>query len=113
MTRLKTLVKHREFSALAMLVLVALSSAPPLLLLDEPTHGVDVGAKAEIYDIVRAAAEKGLTVIVASSELPEITSLCDRVGILSKGRLAGVLSRAEMDEAYILRLAFSEHERET
>lgn len=91
----------------------ALLSGPTLLLLDEPTHGVDVGAKAEIYDIVRAAADEGLTVIVASSELPEIFALCDRVGVLSKGRLAGVLSRSEMDEAQILHLAFSEHERET
>ncbi|MAU22680.1 MAG: ABC transporter [Martelella sp.] len=91
----------------------ALLSGPTLLLLDEPTHGVDVGAKAEIYDIIRAAADEGLTVIVASSELPEITGLCDRVGVLSKGRLAGVLARDEMDEAEILRLAFSEHERET
>ncbi|WP_226629269.1 sugar ABC transporter ATP-binding protein [Alloyangia pacifica] len=89
-----------------------LLTEPTLLLLDEPTHGVDVGAKAELYDIVRAAADEGLTVVVASSELPEILALCDRVGILSKGCLAGVLSREEMDEAHILRLAFSEHEKE-
>ncbi|WP_425052811.1 sugar ABC transporter ATP-binding protein [Psychromarinibacter sp. S121] len=87
-----------------------LLSDPRLLLLDEPTHGVDVGAKAELYDIVRTAADEGLTVIVVSSELPEITALCDRVGVLSKGRLAGVLDRAEMDEARMLKLAFSAYE---
>jgi ABC-type sugar transport system ATPase subunit len=87
----------------------ALLPAPKLLLLDEPTHGVDVGAKAELYEIARRAADDGLTVIVASSELPEILALCDRVGVMSKGRLAGILDRAEMEEANLLRLAFSEH----
>ncbi|OHZ00436.1 ABC transporter [Salinicola sp. MIT1003] len=88
----------------------ALLSHPRLLLLDEPTHGVDVGAKAELYDIVRNAVDSGLSVVVASSELPEIFALCDRVGVLSKGKLAGVLTRDEMDEAQMLRLAFSAHE---
>ncbi|WP_265502500.1 sugar ABC transporter ATP-binding protein [Paracoccus beibuensis] len=88
----------------------ALLSGPRLLLLDEPTHGVDVGAKSELYEIIRAAADQGLTVIVASSELPEITALCDRVGVLSKGRLAGLLEREKMNEETLLRLAFSEHE---
>ena len=88
----------------------ALLSRPRLLLLDEPTHGVDVGAKAELYEIVRAAAEEGLTVLVASSEIPEIIALCDRAAVLSRGRVTGVLGRNEMDEAHILRLAFAGHE---
>lgn len=88
----------------------ALLTNPRLLLLDEPTHGVDVGAKSELYEIIRNAADQGLTVIVASSELPEITALCDRVGVLSKGRLAGVLERKHINEETLLRLAFSEHE---
>nr|WP_111300549.1 sugar ABC transporter ATP-binding protein [Paracoccus saliphilus] len=88
----------------------ALLSDPRLLLLDEPTHGVDVGAKSELYEIIRNAADQGLSVIVASSELPEITALCDRVGVLSKGRLAGVLERDRINDETLLRLAFSEHE---
>ncbi|MFH5775599.1 sugar ABC transporter ATP-binding protein [Paracoccus sp. NGMCC 1.201697] len=88
----------------------ALLAQPRLLLLDEPTHGVDIGAKAELYEIVRRTADEGLTVIVASSELPEINALCDRVAVLSKGRLAGILERDKMDDATLLRLAFSGHE---
>ncbi|MCV3735235.1 sugar ABC transporter ATP-binding protein (plasmid) [Rhizobium sp. TRM96647] len=87
----------------------ALMAEPRLLLLDEPTHGVDVGAKADLYDIVTREAEKGLTVIIASSEVPEILALCDRVAILSKGRLAGILDRAAMTEDTILTMAFKEH----
>jgi len=87
----------------------ALMAEPQLLLLDEPTHGVDVGAKADLYTIIAQAAEQGLTVLMASSEVPEILALCDRVAILSKGRLAGILERSEMSEDRILTLAFREH----
>lgn len=87
----------------------ALMAGPQLLLLDEPTHGVDVGAKADLYAIIADAAKQGLTVIMASSEVPEILALCDRVAVLSKGRLAGVLGREDMVEDKILTLAFREH----
>ncbi|MDP9588684.1 UNVERIFIED_ORG: ABC-type sugar transport system ATPase subunit [Shinella zoogloeoides] len=87
----------------------ALMAEPRLLLLDEPTHGVDVGAKADLYTIIAQAAEQGLTVLMASSEVPEILALCDRVAVLSKGRLAGILDRTEMSEDRILTLAFREH----
>lgn len=87
----------------------ALLTEPRILLLDEPTHGVDVGAKTDIYTIISEAAENGLTVLMASSEVPEILALCDRVAILSKGRLAGMLERSEMTEDRILTLAFAEH----
>jgi ribose transport system ATP-binding protein len=63
-----------------------LMSAPSLLLLDEPTRGVDVGAKAEIYRRLRALAADGLGVLVASSELPELIGLCDRIVVMSAGR---------------------------
>lgn len=87
----------------------ALMAEPRLLLLDEPTHGVDVGAKADLYEIIAGEADRGLTVIMASSEVPEILALCDRVAILSKGRLAGILTRDEMTEDRILTMAFKEH----
>ena len=61
------------------------------------------------HTIIAQAAEQGLTVLMASSEVPEILALCDRVAVLSKGRLAGILERAEMSEDRILTLAFREH----
>lgn len=61
-------------------------SEPGLLLLDEPTRGVDVGAKAEIYRRLRGLAETGLGVLVASSELPELIGLCDRIIVMRAGR---------------------------
>jgi ribose transport system ATP-binding protein len=87
----------------------ALMAGPKLLLLDEPTHGVDVGAKTDLYAIIAQAAEQGLSVLMASSEVPEILALCDRVAVLSKGRIAGILTREEMNEDAILTLAFREH----
>ena len=59
---------------------------PRLLLLDEPTRGVDVGAKGEIYARIRALADQGLGVLIASSEMPELLGLCDRVVVLRQGR---------------------------
>lgn len=88
----------------------AFLAAPRLLLLDEPTHGVDVGAKADLYEIISDAAKDGLTIIVASSEIPEIMAICDRTAVLSKGRLAGVFDGSEMTEQVILEAAFSQHE---
>lgn len=87
----------------------ALLTEPRILLLDEPTHGVDVGAKADLYTIISEAAQNGMTVLMVSSEVPEILALCDRVAVLSKGQLAGVLERHEMSEDRILTLAFAHH----
>lgn len=87
----------------------ALMTNPKVLLLDEPTHGVDVGAKAEIYSIISNAAQRGMAVLMASSEVPEILALCDRVAVLSSGQLAGILERHEMTEDAILTLAFRGH----
>ena len=61
-------------------------NGPSLLLLDEPTRGVDVGAKAEIYRRLRGLADQGLGVLVASSELPELIGLCDRIIVMHEGR---------------------------
>ncbi|MAY63284.1 MAG: ABC transporter [Rhizobiales bacterium] len=87
----------------------ALMTNPKLLLLDEPTHGVDVGAKSEIYEIISNAADQGLAVIMASSEIPEIMALCDRVAVLSLGRLVGIVDRAALSEQRLLSLAFEGH----
>jgi ribose transport system ATP-binding protein len=77
---------------------------PRLLLLDEPTRGVDVGAKAEIYHQLRALAEQGLGVLVASSELPELVGLCDRVVVMRGGRSVAEFT-GDIDEHALLREA--------
>ncbi len=87
----------------------AMEAKPKLLLLDEPTHGVDVGAKSDIYDIIRQLAEDGLSLIVASSELTEILAIADRCVVISSGEVAAVLDRDEMTEESILRQAFTRH----
>jgi ABC-type sugar transport system ATPase subunit len=76
-----------------------------VLLLDEPTRGVDVGAKAEIHRHLRERAASGLGLLVASSELPELLALCDRICVLRQGRLAGELTREQASAVEVLRLA--------
>jgi L-arabinose transport system ATP-binding protein len=85
-----------------------LASRPKVLLLDEPTRGVDVGAKAEIYNAIDALAADGLAIIVISSELPEILALSDRVLVMQSGRITGELSREDATEERILQLAMSD-----
>jgi len=80
-----------------------------VLLLDEPTRGIDVGAKAEIYTLLRRLSAGGKALLVVSSELPELMLLCDRILILSRGRLVGAVSRHEFDEERILSLAYSQY----
>ncbi|HET9316506.1 MAG TPA: ATP-binding cassette domain-containing protein, partial [Vicinamibacteria bacterium] len=72
-----------------------LMSAPRVLLLDEPTRGIDVGAKAEIYELIARLAGQGLAVILVSSELPEVLGLSHRVLVLSQGRPTATLEAAE------------------
>lgn len=79
-----------------------LARKPEILLLDEPTRGVDVGAKAEIYALIRAMSENGLALLVVSSELPELMTLCDRILVMSQNRIAGELQRAEFSQERIL-----------
>jgi ribose transport system ATP-binding protein len=76
-----------------------------VLILDEPTRGVDVGAKAEIYRIIRALAENGVGIMMISSELPELIGVADRVAVMSEGRIAGELSGSDITEEAIMRLA--------
>ena len=82
-----------------------LATRPAVLLMDEPTRGVDVGAKSEIHHILRELANQGVGVIVISSELPEIIGLCDRALVIREGRLAGELVSKDMTEEALLRLA--------
>ena len=82
-----------------------LATGPRVLLLDEPTRGIDVGAKREIYDLVFKLAREGLAIVVVSSELPELLLLADRILVMSEGRQTGMLDRAEASEERIMQLA--------
>ena len=79
--------------------------APKVLILDEPTRGVDVGAKAEIYLIIRALAERGVAILLISSELAELVGLADRVTVMREGRMTGTLEGDSIREETIMRLA--------
>jgi ribose transport system ATP-binding protein/rhamnose transport system ATP-binding protein len=78
---------------------------PEVLIVDEPTRGVDVGARAEIYRILRSLAAKGIALIVVSSDLPEVLALADRIVVMADGRTVGELDGATADEEAVLRLA--------
>jgi inositol transport system ATP-binding protein len=78
---------------------------PGIIILDEPTRGIDVGAKAEIYKIIAHLAEQGKTIIMVSSELPEILGLCDRVIVLYQGRISGEFARRDFNPEDIIRAA--------
>lgn len=85
-----------------------LARNPTLLMLDEPTRGVDVGAKAEIYTILRDLAAQGVSMIVVSSELPELITLTDRLIVMSGHKIQGALDRADYSQERILQLAYGQ-----
>ncbi len=82
-----------------------LATDPRILLLDEPTRGIDVGAKSEIYDLIFHLAESGMAIIVVSSEMPELLYLADRILVMSEGRQTGLIHRSAATEERIMQLA--------
>ncbi len=82
-----------------------LLTAPKVFLLDEPTQGIDVGAKAEIYALIDRLAKEGAAVILATSEMPELLALCDRILVMCEGRIAGELFKATATQEAIMDLA--------
>jgi rhamnose transport system ATP-binding protein len=82
-----------------------LATNPRLLILDEPTQGVDIGAKAEIHRLIRALAADGLAILLISSELTELLGLAHRIGVMRGGRLVGLLDRADATEERLMSLA--------
>ena len=82
-----------------------LAIEPEVLIVDEPTQGVDIGSKSEIHRMIVDLAEKGMAMIMISSELPEILGMSDRIAVMRAGKIAGVLSRAEATQERILALA--------
>jgi ribose transport system ATP-binding protein len=83
-----------------------LTLAPRLLILDEPSRGVDVGARSEIHRIINELAERGAAILVISSDDEELPGLCDRVIVMTEGRIAGELRGAEISREAILRLSY-------
>lgn len=86
-----------------------LLTEPRVLLLDDPTRGIDVGAKAELYRVMDGLCREGLGILVTSSELPELLTLCDRILVLCEGRLTGEFSRHEATEQRIMEAATRRH----
>jgi rhamnose transport system ATP-binding protein len=82
-----------------------LATTPKVLIVDEPTRGIDVGTKAEVHRLLSELAQGGVAVLMISSELPEVLGMADRVLVMNEGRLSGELSRAEADEESVMRAA--------
>jgi ABC-type sugar transport system ATPase subunit len=82
-----------------------LATNPKVLILDEPTHGIDIGAKSEIYELIRRLAREGVAIILISSELPEVIAMADRAVVMHEGRVAAVLERGRIDEHTIMSYA--------
>jgi rhamnose transport system ATP-binding protein len=85
-----------------------LATKPTILILDEPTQGVDVGSKAEIHELMGILAEQGLAIVMISSEMPEILGMSDRIGVMHGGTIRGVLDRKDASQDSVLRLALGD-----
>ena len=78
---------------------------PKILILDEPTRGIDVGAKAEIHRLITRLAAQGVAVLMISSELPEVLGMSDRIMVMHEGRVTGILDRDKADQVSVMQLA--------
>ena len=85
-----------------------LFTAPEVLILDEPTRGIDVGAKYEIYTIINDLAAQGKGVVMISSEMPELLGMCDRVYVMNEGALVGELAAGDASQERIMSLIVNE-----
>ena len=86
-----------------------LALQPKILLVDEPTRGVDVGAKAEVHHLLHQLARRGVAILMISSELPEVLGMSDRILVMRQGSIAGELSRAAATQERIMALAAGLH----
>jgi ribose transport system ATP-binding protein len=82
-----------------------LAMAPKVMIFDEPTRGIDVGAKAEIYKLMRGLADAGVAVMMISSDMEEVIGVSDRIAVMHEGRISGTLSRDQFSEENVLQLA--------
>jgi len=86
-----------------------LNTKPQILILDEPTRGIDVGAKAEVHQIINELAAQGLGIILISSDMPEILAMSDRILVMREGRQMGIFSREEATQEVILTAAMGQN----
>jgi ribose transport system ATP-binding protein len=82
-----------------------LALAPKVLIFDEPTRGIDVGAKAEIYALIRELAAQGVSIIAISSEMDEVLGISDRIAVMYEGKITGIIERPQFSEEAVMRLA--------
>jgi ribose transport system ATP-binding protein len=78
---------------------------PKLIIFDEPTRGIDVGAKAEIYKLMRQLADRGVAILMISSDMEEVLGISDRIAVMHEGNITGILDREEFTEENIMHLA--------
>nr|MBC7244806.1 sugar ABC transporter ATP-binding protein [Chloroflexota bacterium] len=88
-----------------LLLAMWLASKPKVLIVDEPTRGIDVGAKVEIHDMLRRLADEGMSIMLISSELPEILTMSDRIAVMREGKLEAIIPRQEATQEYIMAIA--------
>src|SRR5262249_17962082 len=89
----------------------ALMTEPKVILLDEPTRGIDVGAKVEVYETINQLTADGKAVVLVSSELPELLGMSDRILVLSNGRVGGIFNRSEATQEVIMNAAMKYHSK--
>jgi putative multiple sugar transport system ATP-binding protein len=87
-----------------------LFAGPDILILDEPTRGIDVGAKYEIYTIINRLASEGKGIVMISSELPEILGVCDRIYVMREGRMVGELPASEASQEIVMKYIMTQQE---
>ena len=92
---------------LAFCCLMISNNMPDMFILDEPTRGIDVGSKAEIYAIIDELAAEGVSIIMVSSELPEIINMCNRCYVMCEGRITGELAEEEFSQESMMTFATS------
>ncbi len=85
-----------------------LSMSPHMMIFDEPTRGIDVGAKGEIYALMRNLADRGVAILMISSDMEEVIGVSDRIAVMHDGAIAGELERSQFSELNVLRLAIGD-----
>jgi putative multiple sugar transport system ATP-binding protein len=87
-----------------------LFAGPEILILDEPTRGIDVGAKYEIYTIINRLASEGKAIILISSELPEVLGICDRIYVMREGKIVGEMPASEASQEIVMKCIMTQQE---